>query len=285
MGCHLKTRHRLWLGGDLHLGEQLPPPSSFLKGLPGSGILNLEGPIANGPGWQKGSSSRQVVLRNHVHSPAWLRQHNVDAVSVLNNHRNDLGPKAIASTKAALKHSLAPASSALFALSDPWRICAAYLGEHEVAGVSPQDLEAIAAAYAQGKFVVVSVHIDGPPSYLPSPQVRTKVERLADAGAAVVALHGSHVIGPLQRRGPCLIAWGLGNLSFACPCSTEQVGLVLELQADARKTIQARVHPILTGHSKRAIQAHPDPDSIFELLQALESIPIKAQGSWASLSF
>lgn len=283
MSCQRKTRQRLWLGGDLHLGEELPPPSAFLKGLPGSGILNLEGPIANGPGWQKGSSKRHVVLRNHLNSPAWLRQHNVGAVSVLNNHRKDLGPQAIARTKAALERSLAPASSALLSLGEPWRICAAYLGASEVAGVSHKDLQAISAAHAQGKLVVVSVHIDGPPSYLPSPEVRTKVERLVDAGARVVALHGSHVIGPLQRRGPSLIAWGLGNLSFACPCSTEQVGLILELQADAQKTIQARVHPVLTGHAKRAVQAHPDPDSIFELLQALESAPLKVQGSWALL--
>lgn len=282
LSCRPRIRENpgLWFGGDLHLGDQLPPASPFLKGLGGLGVVNLEGPIATGPGWQKGATEQQVRLRNHVKTPRWLNEHGVAAASLLNNHLQDLGPAAAAQSTAALKQSLGPARRGLLSLPGPWRAAAAYLGNDETKGLSPEDLDEISRAQARGELVVMSVHIDGPPSYLPSPKRRAQIERLSDAGAAVIAVHGSHVLGPVERRKRSLIAWGLGNLSFACPCSQESEGLILTLELDAKKHIHARVHPITTGSAERPIQAHPDPSSIFELLFALDSTPLNAQNAW-----
>lgn len=278
---------RLWLAGDLHLGEHLPPSSAFLKALPGSGILNLEGPIAEGPGWQKGPKERSVILRNHPATPQWLTEHRVAALSLLNNHREDLGPIIAKQTRDQLRASrhrlLTPAAQGLVALGDSWHLGAAFLGQGKSVGITDEDLKAIATASSQGQRVVLSLHVDSPPSFLPSPKIRAQVLRLADAGAAVIALHGSHVMGPIERRGESLIAWGLGNLSFACPCSTEREALILQLRTGKSRQIQARISPILAGNPQTPIKAHPDPASVFELLSALDSSPFQVRGASATL--
>lgn len=277
----------LWLAGDLHLGDRLAAPSPLLKALPGAGIVNLEGPIARGPAWQKGSEDRSVVLRNSTNTPSWLNAHGVQAVSLLNNHSDDLGAQVKQDTRARLGAAklklVHPASQALLPLAQSWYVASVYLGSQSRKGVSKRDLDEISKAQSRGQLIALSVHLDAPPSFLPSPPVRAQLLALAEAGARVIAVHGSHVIGPVERRGQSIIAWGLGNLSFACPCSTEREGLILQVQADASKTIQATILPILTGNAKAPVRQHPDPASIFELLEALESSPLRRQGHKAKV--
>lgn len=168
-------------------------------------------------------------------------------------------------------------------MGGPWRLGTAYLGKTESQGNAPLDFAAVSNARARGALVVITIHIDGPPSYLPSPSVRSQALSFLEAGASVVALHGSHVIGPIERHAHGIVAWGLGNLSFACPCSTEREGLILQVQAQSDKKIKAQLLPILTGNASTPIRQHPDPASIFELLSALESSPLSVHGAVARL--
>lgn len=289
LGCGRRDPEELsvWVAGDLHLGSTPLLASPFLKNLSGTGIVNLEGPIALGPGWQKGSKPQEVVLRNHPEAATWLRDHQIGTLSLLNNHQQDLGAQVAQQTKRSLSarsiQTLDPAHETLLPLGSGWQAGAAYLGIRSSQGVSPADREAIARAHAKGQRLLISVHIDGPPSFLPSPKLRAQVLDLANAGASLITLHGSHVIGPIERHGQCIIAWGLGNLSFACPCSTERDGLILQVQATRAQALKVQVIPIRVGNAKTPVAAHPEPDSIFELLAALESCPLQIQGTRALL--
>ena len=129
---------------------------------------------------------------------------------------------------------------------------------------------------------LVSLHTTGPPSYLPGPRLRAAVERSVDAGADVVVAHGSHVLGPVTWRGRTLVAWGLGNLTFHCECTREDESLVLELRLDARGVREAAVRPVRAGLTGPARPA-PDPEAIYDLLEALGTGPLQRAGPRAVL--
>lgn len=289
LGCSTtrSNKDQLWLAGDLHLGHELSAPNRFLSQLPGQGFVNLEGPIAQGPGWSAGPNPSEVKLRNHPKAITWMTKSGILGATLLNNHQRDTGPTGTQKSASFLRAAnLLPISSAQEPNSSqygPWRLVSAYLGNHQSVGLSPDDLQTMAKYKTQGSTLVVSLHIDAPPSHLPSPRVRHAVQTLRASGADVIALHGSHVIGPLTRTKHCLIAWGLGNLSFACPCSQERLGLIVQLRRMPDQSIRAKIIPIAVGSPSHSVRPFDDPHSAFELLKALKSSPMKIRGAWAEI--
>lgn len=288
-GCAGAARntHRVWLAGDLHLGDRVGEPSGFLSRLPGAGFVNLEGPIADTPGWSPGPGENEIRLANHPDTLAWMRRSGIRGASLLNNHRLDAGAEGLTSTASQLHAakliSIDQAQSPEPASYGPWRFFSAYLGKDTSIGLARADLLAIQRQRSPSRTLVVSLHVDAPPSYLPSPALRNAVAQLRRAGAQVIALHGSHVLGPVTRDKDCLVAWGLGNLSFACPCSQEKEGLILAIERSPNAELQAELIPISVGSPTQPIGAARDSAATFELLTALESSPMKLRGQRAHL--
>lgn len=293
----------LWLGGDVHLGdgaaplfEPAPPP---LVGA--AGVVNLEGPVGRapagpaGPGGSIGGAPPErgpdgrLRLRNDPAALPPLRAAGVVACGVANNHAGDLGPSGAAQTAAALRRAdLVPVGGAAGpALLRLGALRVAVTAHDLGAGaepLAPADLAALEAewrrARARADALVVTLHTTGPPSYLPGPRLVLAAERALRAGAAVVAAHGSHSIGKVERRGAALIAWGLGNLRFSCDCTDEPDGLVLRVDLGSGGVRSAAVLPIEAGLRGRPARAAPGSSAtgILDLLEALGS-RLRRQGA------
>lgn len=266
----------VWIGGDVHLGDHdvdvLAPLRPFVEGA--IGIVNLEGPVATTPG----------KLVNHPASLAVLRAAGVRVAGIANNHARDLGPEAPRHTADAvslayLRAAGDPVGPAV--VREPGR-ARVVITAHDLEHGVPEGLgRALAAARGLGDALVATFHVTGTPSHAPPPELRRAVEIAIAAGACVVASHGSHRTAKIERRGATLIGWGLGNLAFACDCTSERDALLLRVQVDRAGVVDARALPIDAGvHGGVATPAH-DPAYAFELLRAMGSSPFTVEGPWA----
>jgi len=270
----------LWFGGDVNLGANpkpnLRPLAEILKGA--AGIVNLEGPVAAslpvGPG---------LKLVNAPGGLEQLREAGVRVAGIANNHAKDAGANgdgvtAEAVRKAGLEPAGGPAGAAVVSI-DGMRIVVA--GYDLTTGV-PRSLAAdLAAAREKGDVLVASFHVTGPDSYLPRPELRRAVEIALKADARVIVAHGTHVVGPVERHGQSVIAWGLGNLAFACDCTKEREGLVLRVRVKADRTILASIMPIQAGLLGEPAKLSSDPKGIFDLLAGIGSSKLERRGAEA----
>jgi hypothetical protein len=240
IGCHTTPVPTLWIGGDVHMGAQ-PHPLHELP-VDGAGFVNLEGPIGTGASADDGS-----LLSNAPEVLDALREGGVRYVGVANNHQDDLGATGRDATRAAIERAgLVP--------------------------VGPEGVE------ADGR-VLVQLGVDDPPvfpqtdlplvvavhtterTYLPTPALREVVAAAHDAGAVLVVVHGSHLVGPVEAG----TVWGLGNLVFRCPCSTETDAVVARV-TDLSEP-QLELIPVRAGHGGPATAGGP---GVLELVRALE---------------
>ena len=149
--------------------------------------------------------------------------------------------------------------------------------------VTAHDLEAgvpaglageLAAARRAGDVLVATFHVTGPTTYLPRPELVDAVAIALDAGAAVVAAHGTHALARVERRDHAVIAWGLGNLAFACACTDEPVGGALAVELARAGAGAAALIPVDAGLAGAPARASTDPAFTYELLAALGSSPL-----------
>jgi poly-gamma-glutamate capsule biosynthesis protein CapA/YwtB (metallophosphatase superfamily) len=199
----------LWIGGDVHLGtggaERLHPIDLAMS--PAVGIVNLEGPIGT---TEQAAASDAHKLVNGPQTGTALYSSGVVAAGIANNHAKDLGDGE--STRATLQAAgVRPVGVTVLAVANLKVVVTA----HDLSGEPPSDLaEQLAAARTRGDVLVATFHVDGPALLLPRPELVRAVELALDAGATVIAAHGTHAIGNVERRGDAVIAWGLGNLTF-----------------------------------------------------------------------
>jgi hypothetical protein len=270
----------LWVGGDIHLGDRaaggLDPLSSALSGA--SGIINLEGPIGDAP-----TPGEGVRLVNAPSSVAALYSAGVRVAGIANNHAADRGPQGPSETAAALRAggvlpAGGPAGPAVLTIHGTRVVITAHdLGGGVPAGLSGELMD----ARALGDVLLSTFHVTGPPSYLPRPELRAAVEIALAAGARVIAAHGTHALGPVERRGGAVIAWGLGNLLFACDCTDDVDGLILRVSID-RDEVRARIIPIDAGLRGGAARDGHNPGLILDLLDALGSSPLRREAAAAA---
>jgi poly-gamma-glutamate capsule biosynthesis protein CapA/YwtB (metallophosphatase superfamily) len=153
---------------------------------------------------------------------------------------------------------------------------------HDLTPGVPRNLQAeLVAARKQAEVLIVTFHVTGPPSYLPRPELRKAVEIAYQAGALVIAAHGTHALGPVERREHAVIAWGLGNVAFACDCTREEDAMILRVRVEAGKVAKAEVVPIRAGLNKKAASPAKDPQAIFDLLEAVGSSKLVRKGDVA----
>jgi len=93
-----------------------------------------------------------------------------------------------------------------------------------------------------------------------------------------VAAEGTHALGKVERRGGAVIAWGLGNLAFACDCTDEVDGALLEVDLDGQGAGAAAVVPVEAGLMGRPAAAAPDAPALYELLERIGSSPLRPEG-------
>ena len=101
------------------------------------------------------------------------------------------------------------------------------------------------------------------------------------AGALVIAAHGTHAIGPVERRKNTVIAWGLGNVAFACDCTSEQEAILLRVQLERGRVLSAEVVPIQAGVNNGRALPSKDANGVFDLLEAIGSSKLERHGDRA----
>jgi poly-gamma-glutamate capsule biosynthesis protein CapA/YwtB (metallophosphatase superfamily) len=268
---------RLWIGGDVFLGTgghgALDGIPAIVGGAPG--IVNLEGPVGDSREDRDsdggGAPSLPIRLTHTPRALAELRAAGVVAAGIANNHARDAGPGGAAATARALAavgvHPAgAPAGPAIITVGRLRVVVTA----HDLEAGVPATLRAeLVAARRRGDVLVATFHVTGPPTYLPRPELLDAVAIALEAGAAVVAAHGTHELARVERRGRAVIAWGLGNLAFACACTDEQSGALLEVVLGPAGAGEASIIPIDAGLEGSTAHAAADPALTFELLEAL----------------
>ncbi|MES2641726.1 MAG: CapA family protein [Myxococcota bacterium] len=280
----------LWFGGDVHLGESarggLEGITAILGGA--AGIVNLEGPVGDGAGGARidGDGAR-VWLANPSTAPAWLRAHGVVAASITNNHAGDLGPAGPARTAARLRDgglvpAGAPTGPARFSVGGTVVSFLAHeLEEPGLAEALAAELHAAELHGGERTLRAVALHVTGGRSYLPSPALRRAVDGALAGGADIVVVHGTHVLGPVERRGGAVVAWGLGNLLFDCVCTGDTEALVLRVAIGPEGPGVAEVIPVTAGLGGAGVTPAADAEGVFDLLDALESSPLTRLGDRA----
>ncbi|MBX7220772.1 MAG: CapA family protein [Blastocatellia bacterium] len=273
----------LWFGGDVHLGTTSAKNIlTRLKPMTDGriGFVNLEGAIAESPSGKNG-----LKLVNSESNLNNLHEAGVELVGIANNHALDNGPNSLEQTAAVLKkigfHPIGgPAGAAILERAGMKLVFTA----HDLTGGIPPKLEEeLAAARKQGDLLVATFHVTGPASYLPRPELKQAAQVAIGAGASVVVAHGTHAIGPVERKGQTAIAWGLGNLAFNCDCTAETEAVLLLATVENKQVTKTAIYPVTAGlHGKPALSAQ-NPNGTFDLLEAVGSPTLQRQGSLAVL--
>ncbi|MCE9577814.1 MAG: CapA family protein [Deltaproteobacteria bacterium] len=280
-GCHRDARARLWIGGDVHLGTRGAPAAARLAPLAevlagATGVINLEGPVADaaGPGRLANGAALVPGLAPRVR-----------VAGVANNHAADAGPDGAARTIAVLRAAgIAPAGERAGAAVIDLDGLRVVVSAHDLSRGTPAGLGAeLALARTQGDVLIAMFHTDGPPSYLPRPELRDAVARALRAGAAVVVAQGSHALAAVERRDRAVIAWGLGNLLFDCDCTDERDGLIVRVDLDASGVVDAAVIPVDAGLHGEPARLAADAALTFDLLASLRSSPLARSGASARI--
>jgi poly-gamma-glutamate synthesis protein (capsule biosynthesis protein) len=280
----------LWLGGDVSLGDggrgQLQGISGIVQG--SAGIVNLEGPVAERRPLKVGS----LRLWNSPKALAEISALNVKVAGIANNHAGNAGAGGPRQSAARLLEGNilpagGPAGAAIFEVNG---LVIAVTAHDLTRGVPANLAEELTAAKKRTVMdggvhpvdvLIATFHVTGPPSYLPRPELRLAVETAYKAGATVIAAHGTHVVGPVERREHAVIAWGLGNVAFACDCTNEQDAILLRVRVTPGEVVKAEVLPIRAGLNKGPASPSQDANGVFDLLEAIGSKKLERKGSVA----
>ncbi len=272
---------RIWLGGDVNLGDegngQLKDIAGMVQGA--IGIVNLEGPVT-----ARIPAHGKLRLWNSTQALQELRALNVRAAGIANNHAFDAGQYAPVKTAEILRdNKILPAGGfvgpAIFKVDGVSIVVTAHDLTH---GVPPKLALDLATARRKGDVLIATFHVTGPVSYLPRPELRDAVDIAYRSGADVIASHGTHVVGPVERRGHAVIAWGLGNVAFACDCTDEKDAILLLLEIQPHGEIRANVLPLQAGINSQPAEPSSNPDGIFNLLDSISSAKLERHGNYAT---
>ena len=243
-----------------------------------SGIVNLEGPLTD-----RLETKDYLRLWNAPTALAELSAAQVKVAGIANNHAVDgsaYGPAEAA--KELREHGVLPAGLVAGAAFFEVNGVSIAVTAHDLTQGVPENLEAdLAAARKKSQVLVSTFHVTGPPSYLPRPELRRAVEIAYHAGANVIAAHGTHMLGLVERREHAVIAWGLGNLAFSCDCTQEEDAMLLRVVVEPDKVVRAEVIPLQAGIDQKPAQPAADAAAIFDLLEAIGSKNLQRKGNVA----
>ena len=282
---------RLWLGGDVHLAGTVAVPGSAqdplapLYAITGgrAGLVNLEGPLMDRlPEDLPEAGLGEIRLYNHPGVLPLLTRLGVRAAGIANNHADDGGSReeslrrlelaGVIGVDGLARLELAGGTLGVVAVDLPGvQPGGAGLSAGASAGADLQIARAaglLREAVAWSAAQIVTFHVTGPPGYLPTHQQRTAAASALAAGAEVVAFHGSHAVGPVERRGEAVILWGLGNVIFQCGCTDQRDAIIAELEIAPGQPVEVWIRPIRAGLMDAA-RPSPEPGAILDLLEAI----------------
>jgi poly-gamma-glutamate capsule biosynthesis protein CapA/YwtB (metallophosphatase superfamily) len=218
-------------------------------------LANLESPLTAQPQVTAGYD-----LRAPPEAIAALRTAGFDALSLANNHALDAGQVGQQETIDTLRKAgiLPWLAGEPVAMSSFPSVIGLALDDTLV----PLDLDAaaetVAAAAAQAKVIVVSIHWGAEYQATPSPRQREIARVLSKAGASVIAGHGPHVLQPVEMVGNTLVAYSLGNLLFDQPYPVDcSWGAIMRVTIRGSQIVDIEAVPTVTtgGHVRPAEQA------------------------------
>lgn len=262
----------LWFGGDVHLGNGNPRALTALASVTAGaiGVVNFEGVISP-QRFADPADGGQPRLFQAPQVAAELQAAGVRVVSLANNHAADDGPEGLKRTLEKFRSvGISAAEQGASARVSAGGVSVTIAAFDLSAGTRPDFAKAVPEKGA----LVVSLHVGGPSLFLPSPATRAAVEAALKAGASVVAVHGSHSIGPVERRGKAVVLWGLGNLAFACRCTDESQSMVARLTLTSEGAGPAFVYPVRAGLHGRPVALDPEAAETLDLLKRLGSSPL-----------
>jgi hypothetical protein len=272
----------LWFAGDVNLGggggKQLNGIAGMVQGA--AGIVNLEGPVAV----RAQLSKTGLRLWNSPASLKELSALNVNVAGIANNHSSDAGEMAVVRTTNALQRNhILPAGESAGPATLHLRGLTIIVTAHDLTQGVPHNLEAeLRDAAHKCDFLIATFHVTGPPSYLPHIELKEAVDIAYKSGAVVIVAHGTHAVAKVERREHAVIAWGLGNLAFACDCTKEEDAMILRVRLVSGKVPEARVIAIKAGLNKTPAAPARDSQAIFDLLEAIGSSKLKRNGDEAA---
>ena len=271
----------LWFAGDVHWGDQSQDKFAELKALVDGrlGVVNLEGPIV-APDTLTTPEDIRLRLANDAAGLANLSSIGAKMVSIANNHQADYGQDGWESTQRYLGEANlnAVGSDEGLVVKTVSDFEVGFLGFYLTTDLLPRLPNILKEARARCDILVCSFHVLAPPTYLPVPELREAVDMAIDAGAKIIVAHGTHMVGPVERRGDTVIAWGLGNLIFNCDCTAEHEGLLLNFdlaEVDGTVTVgEAEIIPIEAGLMDKPVRILKQSSQVLDLLESLGSSEI-----------
>jgi hypothetical protein len=267
----------LWFGGDVHFGKAGPDPLIPLRAVTRDriGIVNLEGPIHEPAETIVGN--RMLRLYNSAGAPSVLLKNDVLIANVANNHQDDAGRDERERTEQALREAgIMPVGGTARSVLLTVRGYRLIIASYDLSTMLPAGLEdELSKLHGTGDLLIVLFHVAGSPGYLPAARLRSAVDAAVRAGARIIVSHGSHVVGPVERRRGSIIAWGLGNLAFNCACTEEYEAIILQVSIDPtnrkKPIVSACVVPIHAGLQGRESVLARDGSAVLDLLEAIGS--------------
>lgn len=235
---------------------------------------------------------------------ATLPRHGIRAVTLANNHANDLDATGVAETPGHLAalgiatigaaRAEAPRVRAETVEVNGWRIAfvaattklnrAQAAGDPPVPFVDKADLArelvpVIAEVRPAHDLVIVVLHWGVQYDDAPSPWQVEAAHAFVDAGADAVIGHHPHVLQAIERRGDAVIAYSLGNFVFQNATKVPRLTGVLRLGFAREGACLDRVvfHPAVID--ARPVH-HPRPAAGEELAQVVERVQRLSETEW-----
>lgn len=230
-------------------------------------IVNLEAPLtANEPKNKILKTGPHLRMTENTVLP-YLKQLNVDAVTLANNHVLDYGAKGLIDTFESLSknkinyvgagNNLTDATKPLALEKDGLRIAILNFCENEWSiaevdkpGANPMDIidntNQIKAAKATHNKVICIIHGGHEYYHLPSPRMQKQYRFYVDNGADAIVGHHTHCVGGYEVYNDVPIIYSLGNFLFTKKSMKEvwYKGLLGSLKIEKDKAIIFEIHPV-----------------------------------------
>lgn len=230
-------------------------------------IVNLECPVNN-----NGDTHKIVKHGPHLSTTEkvfeQLKQLNITAVTLANNHILDYGTQGLKSTTEGCRKNniaytgvgknLADAGNFLLLEKNNLKIAVVNFCENEWSiatdeepGANPLDiinnLAQIKKAKAEADFVLAIIHGGNEYYNLPSPRIVKQYRFFAENGADAVISHHTHCISGHEIHNNVPVIYGLGNMLFTKP-STQKgwyKGLTAQLKLEKGKPVAFELIPTI----------------------------------------
>ncbi|HSK69022.1 MAG TPA: CapA family protein, partial [Candidatus Limnocylindria bacterium] len=180
-------------------------------------LINFEGTLTTAPVYK---TNNQFVFSAPTDYVQFLKNGSIEAVALENNHVDDHGEAGLRETKETLDRAGIVWSDSsnvgVFRVYDVTIAMLTYQQKRDrVEALLTQVPQDVAAAKERYDIVIVSYHWGEELDYWPNAN-QVRLGRLTiDSGADLVLGHHSHRINPIERYKDRLIAYSLGNFSFA----------------------------------------------------------------------